>query len=194
MKIAIEANIGAGKSTLMKNLFERDRITIFQEPVSDWQFLSKFYDDPSRWGLTFNLEVLMTFQQWKDITFNALIERSPLSCRHVFTQLQYDNNQISKDELALFDRFFNKMAWFPDIIIYIDTSPIICFERMQIRGRECESCVPLEYLQSVDDKYKVMLNIAKKNNVQVYVVDGSKDAEGVYTDVKHLLEQIKYNK
>lgn len=192
MKIAIEANIGAGKSTLMKNLFEKDRVTIFQEPVSDWQFLSKFYEDPSRWGLTFNLEVLMTFQQWKDITFNALIERSPLSCRYVFTQLQYDNQQITADELALFDKLFNNMAWFPDVIIYIDTSPSMCFERMQKRGRECESCVPLEYLQSVDEKYQVMLSIAKNNNVKVYVVDGSQDQESVYNDVKALLQQLKY--
>ena len=57
--ICIEGNIGSGKSTLLCGLKQRG-ISVFQEPVQTrWRdCLSTFYQNKSRWGFTFQVEVL----------------------------------------------------------------------------------------------------------------------------------------
>lgn len=66
MKIALEGNIAAGKSTLLKLLEDEVDFVAVPEPLSKWQkvsgsgekscggnLLELFYKDPKRWGYTF---------------------------------------------------------------------------------------------------------------------------------------------
>ena len=91
MKITIEGNLASGKSTLVMRLQEWSRIPTFLEPVDKWTLLCKFYEDPKRWSFTFNTEVLISMSKWKHNDYQSIYERSPLSCRHVFTQLHVDS-------------------------------------------------------------------------------------------------------
>ena len=58
--IAIEGNIGAGKSTLINYFKQFDEVQVHAEPLDKWQnvngenLLAKLYEDPKRW----------TFQVW----------------------------------------------------------------------------------------------------------------------------------
>lgn len=184
MKITIEGNIGSGKTSVLQKIFERKRIPIFLEPVdTDWkEGLSLFYSDPIRWGFTFNLAVLNSYAQYKDNKFKAIYERSPLTCRNVFAQLQYDNNSMSKYEFELFDDFYKRLAWEPDTVIYIRTPPEVCLERMNRRARECENNVPLTYLQSVHDKHEALF-MSSNSKIKIIVIDGNQIAEKVYDDI-----------
>lgn len=186
MKICIEGNIGCGKSTIISRLCTEVRVPVFLEPVDEWKdWLAQFYQDPARWGMSFNLKVLMSFNNWSDNKFFSIYERSPVSNRYVFAQLQRDQGKMNDLELELFDALYKKLSWEPDVLIYIRTDPKVSMERMNTRGRECENTVPFEYLQAVHDKYeKVMKG-------QRYIVDGNRSHDLVYKDVLDIITQLK---
>ena len=202
MKVSIDANIGAGKTTLLTKLCQELRVPVFLEPVQEWQeWLKLFYEDPERWGMSFNMKVLLSFSKWRDNNFFALYERSPLSNRYVFSELQKQDGKMTSLELKLFENIYEQISWVPDVLIYIKTDPEVCMNRMKTRGRSCETGVSLEYLKSINDKYETIccqssfVNTDYTNGKQcrVYVVDGNRSAEEVYESVKNLVYQL-YNK
>jgi len=191
MKICIEGNVGGGKSTLLRKINEKTRLPIFLEPVDEWaQWLSLFYEDPKRWGLTFNLNVLMSFNNWKNVSCTALYERSPLACKSVFTALQFKNGYMTEAEHDLFLKIYEKLAWKQDIIIYLRSDPTICFERMQKRGRSCESAVSLDYLEKIHQYHELMMEEANKLGIQVFAVDANQDEDAVLRDVLNIINKL----
>ena len=202
MKISIEGNIGSGKSSILSRLCQEARIPVFMEPVDDWkEWLGLFYSDPSRWGMAFNTKVLLSFSDWKDINFKSVYERSPISNRHVFSQLQHESGCMTKLELEMFSKIYYQLAWVPDVIIYLRTEPSVSMSRMNNRGRECEKNVDINYMAAVHEKYEAMLNgvdyLAKQYTTdikqqackrddsmcKVIMVDGNKSHDDVYQDV-----------
>jgi deoxyadenosine/deoxycytidine kinase len=190
MKIVIDSNIGGGKTTLINRISQQTRLPTFLEPVIDWnEYLDLFYKDPQKWAFAFNLKVLCSYSEWINNKFNAIYERSPYTCRYVFTELQVEENQIHPLELKVFDKIFEQMSWKPDIIIYIKTNPEICYNRMTTRGRACEEKVPLDYLIKLDKMHDKYINNIKKT-VNVYEIDGNNDEETVYNDVMKILVNV----
>lgn len=191
MKISIEGNISSGKSTLLNRIQQNLRVPVFLEPLDSWTLLDKFYKDSERYGFAFNTQVLMSMFQWKNNDYNSIYERSPCSCRYIFTQLQYEQNKMSKEELDLFDSLFSLLKWEQDIIIYIKTSPEICYKRMNIRNRGCEEKVSLQYLQDIDRKHCDMLEYIKltKTHITIYEVNGDDDTEKVYNNVLNIINK-----
>jgi thymidine kinase len=195
MKITIEGGISAGKSTILNRIQQETRIPVFLEPVDKWTLIGKFYENIERWSFTFNIEVLLSMTNWKNNSYKSLYERSPLSCRYVFTQMQVDKGQISKEELQIFDKLYKILSWDQDVIIYIKTDPNICFERMNKRNRGCESQVSIEYLQHLDKKHEDMLNFIKKEktSIKIYTINGNDDENTVYNNVKTILDELNYS-
>lgn len=203
MKISIEGNIGCGKSTLISRLCTDTRLPVFLEPVEEWgEWLSMFYADPARWGMLFNTKVLMSFSKWKNNDFAAIYERSPVSNRYVFCQLQCDQGKVSQLELDLFDEIYKQVAWLPDAIIYVRTDPHISLQRMQKRARKCEEKVPLDYLQSVHQKYEDIVSKCENRDgvlmlngtCTVIVIDGNRGADEVYQDVLQRVAKLAQSK
>lgn len=189
MKIVIDGNIGCGKTTIIKKLNDELRIPIFLEPLHKWdKLLSLFYDDPSKWAFPFNLQVLTDFHEWRHNNFTAVYERSPLSCRHVFTQLNYEMGHIHPEELKIFDKIFGELMWTPDFCIYIQTNPANCMERMTKRGRQCEQNVPLDYLEKVHLKYQ---ELATRYSHKIHIIDGNRDPDLVYKDVLDIVVALQ---
>ena len=67
---ALEGNIGAGKSTIMKIISNQFHdVEFVEEPVKQWQnlngcnLLDSFYSDPKRWGSPSNfIQCLLKFK------------------------------------------------------------------------------------------------------------------------------------
>jgi len=191
-KISIEGNIGCGKSSIISRLCQEIRLPVFLEPVDDWaDWLQLFYNDPARWGMSFNTKVLLSFNKWKNNCFPAVYERSPISNRYVFSELQYDRGSMNKLEKEMFDDLYKQLAWTPDMVIYVRTDPDVSMERMIKRGRSCEKTVPLEYLQAVHAKYEKIFHstyldqeyMINNQKCIVHVIDGNRTHEEVYKDV-----------
>jgi deoxyadenosine/deoxycytidine kinase len=192
MKISIEGNLACGKSTLLARLQELTHIPTFPEPVASWNFLTDFYKDPERWGFTFNLEVLTSMTRWSKIEYMSIFERSPMSCRKVFTQLQAEDGIMTPNELIIFDKIYKELAWDQDVIIYIETDPLICYKRMHERNRACEEEVDKDYIVSIHLKHVEMMEyvLQEKQNIQLFVVDGNASADEVYANVFEIISRL----
>ena len=62
MIIAVEGIIGSGKTTFINHLCKLLNATPHLEPVDSWRnsnLLDNYYKDPSRWALTFQLNVII---------------------------------------------------------------------------------------------------------------------------------------
>jgi deoxyadenosine/deoxycytidine kinase len=190
MKISIEGSIASGKSTVLTRIQQSTRIPVFLEPIDSWTLLNNFYKNTSRWGFTFNIEVLLSMFKWKNNQYDSLYERSPISCRWVFTQMQYEQGDIIKEEIDLFDKLVETFSWDQDCIIYIKTDPEVCYERMKNRNRTCEEKVPLEYLNNLNKKHNDMIEYIKemKPNIKIITVDGNKDEDTIYKNILDILK------
>lgn len=188
MKIVIDGNIGCGKTTLIKRLNDEIRIPIFLEPLQKWTtLLTLFYENPEKWAFAFNLEVLTSFHEWKENSFPAIYERSPLSCRYVFTQQNTDQKYIDELELAVFDKIYNELKWEPDVLIYLQTDPIICSKRIKDRGRDCEANIKQDYIEAIHKKYEEMI---KKSSIKhVYIINGNRSKDIVFNEVLDIINR-----
>lgn len=174
MRISVEGNIGAGKSTVLCALATAlPGVPIFPEPVDEWEeLLALFYASPAEWALPFSLKVLLSFCRASRET-RCVVERSPVSCRHVFSQLLYNEGTLNCQEWELFKEYHDALAWKPDVIFFVDTPAEVCLERIAQRGRRCEAGVDLSYLRRVEFQYANMIRYA---DVPVVRFDGSLSA------------------
>jgi deoxyadenosine/deoxycytidine kinase len=186
MKISIDGNIGCGKSSLLSKLCQETRFPVFLEPVNEWnELLTLFYQDPSRWGLSLNTKILLSFHKFKNNDFASLYERSPLSTRYIFCELQFEQGDMTEIEFKLFNEIFKQLCWIPDLIIYIKTTPEVSMERMRKRNRDCENNVSFAYIKAVHDKYE---ELVKSNKYNIKIIDGNQTPEQVYNDAIEIIK------
>jgi deoxyadenosine/deoxycytidine kinase len=172
MRVCVEGNIGSGKSACVQYLGEAlaGEVSVFPEPLDQWgDLLSKFYENADEWAFPFSLKVLLGFQEPRRHE-TCIVERSPLACREVFGQLLYKDNTLNCHEWDLFKEYHDVLGWEPDAILYIDTPPHVCMDRIQSRGRACEAGISETYLKRIEFQYGIMLRFT---TVPVVRVDGT---------------------
>lgn len=186
MKIVLSGNISTGKSTLLSKLHDITKIPVHLEPINEWgDSLKLFYQDTTKWSLMFNLNVIHSMYKWKDNKEVSFYERSPYDCRHVFVNMQVEDKEMHPLELDIFDKVFKELSWKPDIILYIKTSPELCFERMKQRNRDSERGVSFDYIKKVHDQYEEYIENIKKD-VSVYEINGNNNVDTVIKDILKL--------
>lgn len=163
LKVCIEGNIGSGKSTLLARLAAaRPGLRVMPEPVEDWgDLLHRYYQDPAQWGLALQLRALLSSCAAVGCEDPCVVERGPLSCRHVFGQLLFNDGKLTQTDWDLFKRYCDALGWTPDAIIYVQTPHDVCYERMQARGRPAESGVDAQYIRRLDFQYETMLRYSQ---------------------------------
>ena len=181
--ISIEGNIGSGKSTLLKmikNIY-KDNIIFVEEPVNEWieikdsqnqNILHLFYQDKEKNAFSFQMLAYITrlrriLQATKENPNKLIIcERSIYTDKYVFAKMLYQNGDIREIDWKIynywFDTFINETKL--DGIIYVNTNPETCLQRIYKRNRPEEMKIPLEYLQECHVKHLEWLK-NKKNIV-----------------------------
>jgi deoxyadenosine/deoxycytidine kinase len=191
MRIAIEGNIGAGKSTVLERLSQSYRV--LPEPIDQWkEWLELFYQDKKRWAFAFQMKVLLTYAELEPESRkqHCVIERSIVTGRHVFTQMMYNQGILSEKEWMVYRQFYDLVEWTPDAVVYIKTDPETCLERIQKRQRKAEcDAIDIAYLNKIDFHYSNMMRYGLKNTV-VHVVDGNKDEDSVAQEVEQIVEAL----
>ena len=195
--IAIEGNIGSGKSTMVdllkkqydnKILFGR-KVVFLQEPVKQWEnissngenILEKFYADQEKWAFSFQM---MAYISRLDILRKAVkanpngiifTERSLFTDKNVFAQMLYDDKKINDIDFQIYNKWFHSFIDEVPIsgIVYIKTNPGTCCERVEKRGRKGES-IPLEYLTKCSQYHNTWI-IEKESEASKLILDGNID-------------------
>ena len=195
--ILFEGNIAAGKSTVGRRLAESKLFGFVEEPVGAWQgdfeenLLDLFYRDTERWAFTFQLAAFTTrAKTWSEVLAmtdhrNVVLERSIYCDRYVFAKNCHQSGLMSKTEWKLYCKLWDWLEtnWCaePDRIVYLRTPAEVCQERIEKRGREEETTIPLEYLRDLEALHDEWL----LGNPKAVVLDGCRQwtAEEVYDEM-----------
>ncbi|MBU2650270.1 MAG: deoxynucleoside kinase [Bacteroidetes bacterium] len=156
--IAIEGNIGSGKTTLAMKLASSVQGSLLLERFEDNSFLPKFYQDPARYAFTLELSFLADrYQQIREKTSTpALFDKTIIADYFIDKSWIFAGVTLNSSEFGLFKRLFDIIYPTlpkPDLIIYLHSTPGIVEKRIKIRGRDYERGIPIDYLQSIHDKY-----------------------------------------
>jgi deoxyadenosine/deoxycytidine kinase len=181
--ISIEGDIGSGKSTLLTSLREKyPDLHFIDEPLDTWTALKNeegesllhvFYKDIKRWSYTFqNCAILSRAQNirkavaaWekecaedpsKAVHNIFITERCLETDKNVFAQMLRDDGKLDGIEWDLYNRWYAMLDGVApiDALVYVNTGPETCLERIKHRARDGEMEIPLDYLRNLDKYHK----------------------------------------
>jgi deoxyadenosine/deoxycytidine kinase len=172
--IAIEGNIGAGKTSLASMIADQYNGKLILEQFEDNSFLPKFYKEPDKYAFPLEMSFLAErYQQLKDqLTKQDLFKTFTISDYLFNKSLIFAKNNLKTDEFALFSRMFTIINEFlpkPDLLVYLYMD-IPCLQRnIKLRGRSYEQTIEDSYLENIQNGY--LDHIKKITSVRILVID-----------------------
>lgn len=158
---AIAGNIGAGKSSLTTLLSKHYRWKGYYESVDDNPYLSDFYDDMRRWS--FNLQVYFLSSRFRSQIELVRAKESFVQDRTIYEDVEifarnlYQMGLMSKRDYDNYSSLFHEMVAFlrpPDLLIYLRAEVPTLVRQIQLRGRDYESTIRIEYLERLNVLYE----------------------------------------
>ena len=207
---ALEGNIGAGKTTMMKIIGQYfTSVEFVEEPVSQWQnlggmnLLEAFYSDPKRWGFSFEFYSMLSKIKALLNAANSdkpviVIERSILSNK-VFMDLSHELGKLEEIEYTMLMNtyHFYLQHVYPQLsgIIYLDTPVDECIKRITKRNRGEECTIERSYLQCIKEKMDQLCNSSTMNVIRIDgMYDCERDKVRVCQDMERYLNPNAENK
>ncbi|GGC76761.1 2-amino-4-hydroxy-6-hydroxymethyldihydropteridine diphosphokinase [Flavobacterium lutivivi] len=193
--IAIEGNIGAGKTTLTHKLAEDFNAKMVLERFADNPFLPKFYEDQNRYAFPLEMSFLADrYQQISDdLAQFDLFKDFIVADYHVFKSLIFAKVTLAEDEYRLYKTMFDivyKEMPKPDLYIYLYQNTQRLLENIKQRGRSYEQEIPAEYLEKINSGYLDYIKTQKDLNVLIVDVS-DRDFLNNQEDYHFILEEIK---
>jgi deoxyadenosine/deoxycytidine kinase len=155
--IAIEGPIGVGKTSLAKHLaIEFNGRTLFEDVESN-PFLANFYSDRKKYAFQIQLFFLLSrYQQQKNLgqqeLFNSTLVSDYLFAKdRIFAYLNLNEN-----ELALYEQIYRLLdakIQKPDLVIFLQASTEVLFERIKKRNKAYEINIEEEYIEDIVNVY-----------------------------------------
>jgi 2-amino-4-hydroxy-6-hydroxymethyldihydropteridine diphosphokinase len=196
--IAIEGNIGAGKTTLVSKLAEDFNAKTVLERFADNPFLPKFYKDQNRYAFPLEMSFLADrYQQISDdLAQFDLFKDFIIADYHIFKSLIFAKVTLAEDEYrlykTLFDIIYKEMPK-PDLYVYLYQNTDRLLANIKRRGRSYEQEIPAEYLEKINNGYLDYIKTQKDLNVLVVDVS-ERDFVKNQEDYIFILEEIKKNR
>jgi deoxyadenosine/deoxycytidine kinase len=155
--IAIEGNIGAGKTTVSRLLAEETGARLFLEEVDDNPFIERFYGDMS--GFAFQAQIFFLLNRYR--------QQMEIAQQDLFTNLMvadylfakdriYAHAVLGDDELVLYNRLHSLLEGRivrPDLVVYLQADPEVLLQRIRKRGRSFEKHISEEYIGGLNEAF-----------------------------------------
>ena len=168
--IAIEGNIGAGKTSLAKLLSDQFNAKVVLERFADNPFLPKFYEDKERYAFPLEMSFLADrYQQLSDdLAQFDLFKNFIVSDYYIFKSLIFAQVTLSKDEYFLYRKMFDLMykeITKPDLYVYLYQNTDRLLENIKKRGRDYEQNIEKDYLKKIQEGYSNFIKTEQDLNV-----------------------------
>ena len=193
--IAIEGNIGAGKTTLASKIAEDFNAKTVFERFADNPFLPKFYKDQNRYAFPLEMSFLADrYQQLSDdLAQFDLFKDFIVADYHIFKSLIFAKVTLQEDEYrlykTLFDIIYKEMPK-PDLYVYLYQNTGRLLQNINRRGRRYAQEIPADYLEKINKGY--LDYIKSQTNLNVLIIDVSeKDFVKNQSDYIYILEEIR---
>ncbi len=174
--IAIEGNIGAGKTTLANMIAEDFNARIVLERFADNPFLSKFYEDKDRYAFQTEMTFLIDrYQQLSDdLAQFDMFKNFIVSDYYIFKSLIFSQITLQQEEYSLYRKVFDimyKEITKPDLYVYLYQNTDRLLENIKKRGRDYEQNIASGYLEKIHKGYASFMNT--ENNLKTIIIDVS---------------------
>lgn len=178
MHIAIAGNIGAGKTTLTGMLAKHYGWTPHYEDVDENPYLNDFYEDMQRWS--FNLQIYFLnsrFNQILDIHNSGatvIQDRTIYEDAEIFAPNLHAMGLMSTRDFHNYSSLFqlmSKLVKAPDLLIYLRASVPTLVNQIQLRGRDYENSIRIDYLKQLNERYEAWISRYKEGKLLIINVD-----------------------
>jgi deoxyadenosine/deoxycytidine kinase len=155
--IVVEGPIGVGKTTLAQRLAARLDSGLLLERPEQNPFLTRFYQDMTRYALPTQLFFLFQrINQLRDLKQLDMFEKSTVSDFLLDKDPLFARLTLSNDEFALYQQIYDTLspqAPHPDLVIYLQANPDTLQERVKRRAADYERPITPEYLALLAESY-----------------------------------------
>lgn len=156
--IAIEGNIGAGKTSLATKIAEQFGGKLILEQFSDNPFLPKFYENPERYSFPLELSFLAARykQLINEISSTDLFKSFTIADYYFVKSMIFARATLHVDEFNLYRQLFDiiyKQLPFPDLYVYLHQNVEQLLENIKKRGRSYEQEISADYLLQIQNSY-----------------------------------------
>jgi len=178
MHIAIAGNIGAGKTTLTKLLSKHFKWEAHYEDVDTNPYLNSFYEDMQRWS--FNLQIYFLNSRLRQVVEirnsgkTVIQDRTIYEDAYIFAPNLHEMGLMPSRDFDNYKSLFELMSSFieaPDLLIYLRSTVPNLVKQIQMRGRDYENSIRIDYLKSLNDRYEEWIGSYKKGKLLVIDVD-----------------------
>jgi deoxyguanosine kinase len=156
--LAIEGNIGAGKTSLCQQMAAQFDTRLILEQFADNPFLADFYQDSARHAFT--VELFFMAERYKQLQDHLLeqdlFQQNTISDYFFIKTKLFAKRNLEGDEFRLFNRLFkilNNTFPNPDLLVYLHRPVEEVMRNIKKRGRDYERDITAEYLQNIQDAY-----------------------------------------
>ena len=192
--VAIEGNIGSGKTSLSNLMSDEFNAKIVLERFADNPFLPKFYEDQERFA--FPLEMSFLADRYQQLTDDLaqfdLFKNFIVSDYYIFKSLIFAQVTLQKEEYALYRKMFDimyKEISKPDLYIYLYQNTDRLLENIKKRGRIYEQNIEASYLQKIHVGYTNF--IKTEQDLNTLIIDVSElDFVNNHNDYREVLKII----
>lgn len=194
--IAIEGNIGAGKTSLASKIAEQYNAKLILEQFEDNSFLPKFYKEPEKYAFPLEMSFLASrFQQLKDqLGPQDLFKSFTISDYFIIKSLIFAQKTLPEDEYLLYTRFFNivyQQLPKPELLIYLYVETPKLQQNIKLRGRPYEQEIKDDYLNNIQQGYFDF--IKQQTDLRILVLDTNNidfvNSEDDYKKIEELIHQ-----
>lgn len=192
--IAIEGNIGAGKTSLANKIAHDYNAKLILERFADNPFLPKFYEDSLRYAFPLEMSFLADrYQQISDdLSQLDLFKDFIVSDYDVFKSLIFSKITLQEDEFKLYRKLFYLMykdLRKPDLYVYLYQNTEKLQQNIKKRGRDYEQNIADDYLEKINSGYLEFLKTQSDFNVKIIDVSDRDFIEN-RSDYLWVLEEI----
>ncbi len=170
--IAIEGNIGAGKTSLAQQIASDFNAKLILERFKENPFLPKFYQEPSRYAFPLEMSFLADrYQQLvEDITQYDLFKDCVVADYDVYKSMIFAKITLSEEEHSLYKKLFHLMHKElpkPDLYVYLYQTTERLLENIKKRGRKYEQSIEADYLMKINEGYLAFIKTQHAENVKL---------------------------